>query len=209
MVIRTTCFVFISALILALGCPGEGRAQSIPPEPAAVLDYAHLLYEEGDLFRAAGEAKRFLFFHPGHPRAPEVRDLLQKVEARMSENGRSQPEDDFDPWRWSRYGEAGKRDGALVGLVRFYQDHLRTFKRPGSSCPSYPNCSRYAIQAIKKHGGILGTFIYVDRFWREVTTAGKPEFYTLNGKKLHYDPLEANDYWLSSGTGSDEIFEIP
>jgi hypothetical protein len=38
----------------------------------------------------------------------------------------------------------------------------------------------------------------VDRLWREVTTMGTPPLVRSHRGLLHYDPLEANDYWLTN-----------
>jgi len=152
-----------------------------PPEADRCLDFAWVLYQEGDFFRASGEIKRFLFFHPGHPRIGEAERLMEMVEA--AEAGRSDTVEE-EPFRLG------------VALVRFYQNHFRTFKSSASGCPSYPNCSEYCLQALKKHGFLLGTFIQVDRFFREFTTVGQPPLVWGHGRWLHYDPLDMNDYWL-------------
>ena len=189
---------------------GTAGAQ-YPPDTLQALDYALALFHEGDLYRAAGEAERFLFFHPKHDRTGEAKELLQRIREKtrlkeMSARGTTGSDaGGFVPWELSRPGEdapgtdPGRRAGGgiMIGLVRFYQSRLRGFRKPGAACPSYPNCSTYALQAMRKHGALLGSFIYVDRFWREATTAGKPPFVNHRGRKLHYDPLEWNDYWLN------------
>ncbi|MEW5721823.1 MAG: membrane protein insertion efficiency factor YidD [Thermodesulfobacteriota bacterium] len=186
--------------------PGAARAGQ---SDAAFLDHARALFDQGDLYRAEGEVKSFLHFHPGHPRAAEARELFERLRAalagsRAEGEGRSA----FVPWTQTHATPAGPAVGPsrdrgrlMVCLVRFYQEHLRTFRSADSACPSHPNCSEYAVQALKKHGALLGTFIYVDRLWREVTTAGTPPQVRVGGADKHYDPLEWNDYWL---TGSGE-----
>jgi putative component of membrane protein insertase Oxa1/YidC/SpoIIIJ protein YidD len=183
---KITCQAFIVAcLLLQLG--GTALAQDITAsEPTALFEYAQRLQDEGDLFRAEGELKRFIYFHPKHARIAEARALLKKIQAQLEEQKKAEKQ------------TSGSAGSAAVG---FYQSHLRTFRSPDSSCPSYPNCSSYAMQAMDKHGTMLGSFIYVDRFWREATTVGKPPYIYHNGKKLHYDPLEANDYWLNRVKG--------
>ena len=186
---KITRFLAATFLLLALsGRPSQGADAFAP---AQVLDFALTLQAEGEAFRAASEARRFLFLYPDHPRSAEARALLGQAEtAPLSGPAGSVTQTDRP--------EAPEGDDALAaGLVRFYQNHFRTWTKPGSSCPSYPHCSAYAIQAMKKHGSLLGTFIFVDRFWREVTTAGQPPFVWVGNRKLHYDPLELNDYWLT------------
>ncbi|MFH1090002.1 MAG: membrane protein insertion efficiency factor YidD [Pseudomonadota bacterium] len=176
-------------------------ADELGSETLVALDHARLLYQEGDLFRAVGEAKRFLFFHPQHPRAGEARALLERAQKELEQKQPGSDNRAFSPRPESRPASAPypkAEPGPAVKLVEFYQKHLRTFRNPNSYCPSFPNCSNYAVQAIEKHGALLGFFIYVDRFLREVTTAGRPPLVRHEGRLLHYDPLEYNDYWLGA-----------
>jgi len=193
--------LFLGLCLVAITHPAPAVAAESAPR-AAGLDFARALWDQGDLYRAAGEVKRFLFFNPNDPRAPQARELLDRIEARLNERKAEKTAGGFVPWALSRPAaepppaETRLHGRLLSGLVRFYQKRLRSFRDPHQSCPSYPSCSEYAIQAAEKHGAILGTFIYVDRFWREVTTAGKPPFVRRQGRLLHYDPLELNDYWM-------------
>jgi hypothetical protein len=172
-------------------------------ESRSCLDLAKAYLAEGDDFRAVGEAKRFLFFFPGDDRTDEARAILEEVEGRRPEAVFFK-EKLFTPWGVSRPQTdklGASSDGGnsvLLEAIRFYQRHLRTFRRPGAACPSYPNCSEYAIQAITKHGPLLGTFTFVDRYWREVETADQPPFVYAHDRQLHFDPLEQNDYWLTN-----------
>lgn len=199
------CFSLLFMIISIAAPPSSlaGTSNKKVSSESAILDFACLLYKEKDYHRASSEAKRFLFFHPNHTRTGEAKALLKSCMEKINSN--SACSKSFTPWSSgvciSRGGNShdhkdSAKGGILTGLVKFYQDHLRTFKSRHSSCPSYPNCSNYAIQAINKHGALLGSFIYVDRFWREATTAGKPPFVSQKGRMLHYDPLELNDYWL-------------
>lgn len=173
-------FVLTALLVLCFR-PPAGADSTLAPEAGRSLDFAWVLYQEGDFFRAVGEVKRFLFFHPGHPRTEEAERLMKLIES--APMGRSE---DVEKERFS----------LAVALVRLYQNHFRTFKSSALGCPSYPNCSEYCLQALKKHGFLLGTFIQVDRFFREFTTVGQPPLVWSHGRWLHYDPLDLNDYWL-------------
>ena len=53
----------------------------------------------------------------------------------------------------------------LIGLIRFYQKYLAGAKGY-SSCKSYPTCSRYAIEAIEKHGAFKGGLLAIWRILR-------------------------------------------
>jgi uncharacterized protein len=61
----------------------------------------------------------------------------------------------------------------------------------------FPNCSEYALSAIRKHGVILGWFMTCDRLMRcgrdEISIS--PEI-IVDGKLKTLDPLDRNDEWL-------------
>lgn len=85
------------------------------------------------------------------------------------------------------------------GIVRFYQGplgHLAMVRRGTTSM--YPSSSDYSLQALKKHGPIIGWFMTCDRLVR----SGRDElrrclWIELNGRQFCYDPVSANDYWWS------------
>lgn len=52
----------------------------------------------------------------------------------------------------------------LVGLVKMYQVFLSPFF--GQQCRFYPTCSHYAIDAIQKHGALLGSYYTIRRLLR-------------------------------------------
>lgn len=52
----------------------------------------------------------------------------------------------------------------LIGIVRGYQKFISPVLPP--SCRYYPTCSTYFIDAVKKHGGILGTIMGIARILR-------------------------------------------
>ena len=61
----------------------------------------------------------------------------------------------------------------------------------------YPTCSHYGVQAMAKHGSILGLMMTVDRLfheWTEIKTAPKVR---VSGVERYWDPLEANDFWFT------------
>jgi putative membrane protein insertion efficiency factor len=49
----------------------------------------------------------------------------------------------------------------LILLVRFYQ--LTISPLLGQTCRFYPTCSQYAIEALKKHGALKGTWLAIKR----------------------------------------------
>ncbi|MBO7242960.1 MAG: membrane protein insertion efficiency factor YidD [Alistipes sp.] len=52
----------------------------------------------------------------------------------------------------------------LIALVRFYQVCLSPLKPP--CCRFTPTCSQYALQALRKHGPIKGSYLTIRRLLR-------------------------------------------
>ena len=66
----------------------------------------------------------------------------------------------------------------------------------GDHCPMYPSCSQYCIDALKKHGPVVGWIMTCDRLMR----CGRDEIRLspsvwINGKTRCYDPVSNNDFW--------------
>lgn len=53
---------------------------------------------------------------------------------------------------------------AMISLVQFYQKFISPLFPP--SCRYYPTCSNYMIDALKKHGPILGLIMGICRILR-------------------------------------------
>jgi hypothetical protein len=52
----------------------------------------------------------------------------------------------------------------LVWIVKAYQLVLSPFF--GQQCRFYPTCSQYSVEAIQKHGALLGSYYTVRRLLR-------------------------------------------
>lgn len=80
--------------------------------------------------------------------------------------------------------------------VKLFQKYISPIDGP--RCPMYPTCSTYSLQALRKHGPLLGVFQTVDRLYRE----GDPHEHQQPVDKWGYvrfaDPLKNNDFWLNS-----------
>ena len=79
-------------------------------------------------------------------------------------------------------------------LLSIYRDHISPVN--ADRCPSFPSCSSYAGQAMKKHGFFVGWMMTVDRLIHE----GKEEtsvspYIQSDGEALILDPVENNDFW--------------
>ena len=106
--------------------------------------------------------------------------------------------DDWAPWEVAvakQQQRTAVNNGPLALAVRFFQKYISPVDGP--RCPMYPTCSAYSLQALHKHGPVLGTFLTVDRLYRE----GDPHEHGQPLKKWtrirFYDPLEQNTFWLS------------
>lgn len=54
-----------------------------------------------------------------------------------------------------------KMQTILINLVKFYQTFISPMKAP--SCRFTPTCSQYAVEAIKIHGSVKGSWLSVKR----------------------------------------------
>lgn len=54
--------------------------------------------------------------------------------------------------------------GFLVGLIRLYQRFISPYL--GNHCRFTPTCSQYAVDAIRKHGALMGVGYTVWRLLR-------------------------------------------
>lgn len=78
--------------------------------------------------------------------------------------------------------------------VEFYRKYISTVA--GSRCSMYPSCSKYSIDALKKHGPVVGYIMTCDRLMRcgrDEVRLSSPVW--INGKRRCYDPVRNNDFW--------------
>lgn len=54
--------------------------------------------------------------------------------------------------------------GFLIALIRIYQKVLSPVL--GAQCRFYPTCSRYAVEALQRHGAARGSWLAVRRLSR-------------------------------------------
>lgn len=104
---------------------------------------------------------------------------------------------DWGPWEPPQpgHGITRQRDPApLKTAIRLFQKYISAVDGP--RCSMYPTCSTYSLQALQKHGPLLGIFQTVDRLYHE----GDPHERQRPIEKWGYirfnDPLENNDFWL-------------
>ena len=92
-------------------------------------------------------------------------------------------------------------DGGGIGgwLARRVVGFYRMFVGPaiGNRCVLEPSCSRYCLQATRKHG-LLGIPMTADRFVREPVASApdRPVVRNTVGEWRHPDPVEDHDFWF-------------
>jgi putative component of membrane protein insertase Oxa1/YidC/SpoIIIJ protein YidD len=91
-------------------------------------------------------------------------------------------------------------------MIEIYQGPLDGFSavRRGT-CPMYPSCSQYCLEAARKHGPLIGWIMGCDRLMRcgrnELDLS--PWIRTADGEWKCYDPVEHNDFWWDGEDASD------
>ena len=82
----------------------------------------------------------------------------------------------------------------FIYSVEFYRKYIST--AIGNRCQMYPTCSKYSIDAFKKHGSVVGYIMSCDRLLRcgrDEVRLSPPVW--INGKRRCYDPVRNNDFW--------------
>ncbi len=79
------------------------------------------------------------------------------------------------------------------GWLFFYQRCLTSVT--ASRCPMIPSCSNYSLEAIRKHGAIMGILLTADRLLHEWEEQRHVPLVRRQGRVGRWDPVEANDFW--------------
>jgi len=90
--------------------------------------------------------------------------------------------------------EGTSAENSLVFPVLLYKKYASG--ADGARCPMVPSCSSYAVDAVYKHGFIMGWIMTCDRLMRcgrDEVRRTKPV--RINEKILRQDPVENNDFW--------------
>ena len=79
-------------------------------------------------------------------------------------------------------------------MINFYRAQIGP--AIGDRCSLHPSCSRYALEALHRHG-LLGLAIYADRCVREPDVIRARESpVAFDGVRRYADPLSNHDWWL-------------
>jgi putative membrane protein insertion efficiency factor len=122
----------------------------------------------------------------------------------------------FTPWDFNNTASGGEETPVqetyvsscgyfLVQAIRFYQQYISPVI--GDRCQMYPSCSSYAVEAIKKHGCLIGSIMTSDRLIHEANETDHAPFIEIEGDSGYYDPVSGNDFWWYKG--SDGIASQP
>ena len=86
----------------------------------------------------------------------------------------------------------------LIQAIRFYQHYISPVI--GDRCQMYPSCSSYAVEAIKKHGCLIGPVMTSDRLIHEANETDHAPVIEKEGDYRYYDPVGGNDFWWYKGS---------
>jgi putative membrane protein insertion efficiency factor len=117
----------------------------------------------------------------------------------------------FAPWDYNNPGSdreatpAQETDASFCGYylmqaIRFYQHYISPVI--GDRCQMYPSCSSYAVEAIKKHGCLIGSVMTSDRLIHEANEMDHAPVIEKEGEFRYYDPVGGNDFWWYKGSDS-------
>jgi putative membrane protein insertion efficiency factor len=106
--------------------------------------------------------------------------------------------DNWGPWEVSDKPQKTGfiNNSTLQTAVKLFQKYISPID--GQRCVMYPTCSAYSLQAIRKHGSLIGVFMTVDRLYHEGDPIEQQHPINKWGYIRFYDPLENNDFWLGN-----------
>lgn len=105
---------------------------------------------------------------------------------------------DWGPWEANQVTteKHSTENTVLQTAVHLFQKYISPVD--GQRCAMYPTCSAYALQALRKHGPVMGVFLTVDRLYHEGDPIEQQHPINKWGYIRFYDPLENNDWWLKT-----------
>lgn len=84
-------------------------------------------------------------------------------------------------------------DAPFLGLLKFYQHFISPMD--GDRCPLYPTCSQFSIQAIRRHGPLVGLVMTSDRLMHEADERHLSQAVMVGDRMRSLDSLNDNDFW--------------
>jgi putative membrane protein insertion efficiency factor len=102
-----------------------------------------------------------------------------------------------EPWKNESFPIPEKRlspaQKGVQGLIKLFQNYISPVD--GDRCPSYPTCSQYALESIRKHGAIVGMVMGFGRLIHESDEIQRAPKIWLHGSYRYFDPVANNDFW--------------
>jgi uncharacterized protein len=92
---------------------------------------------------------------------------------------------------------AGQR--AAGGLIGIFKEYISPVD--GDRCPMYPTCSQYSLEAVRKHGVLVGLVMTFDRLIHESDEIRRAPQVKVYDSNRYYDPVENNDFWWEKNGG--------
>jgi len=81
----------------------------------------------------------------------------------------------------------------FIWLLKVYQNFISPLD--GDRCNMYPTCSQYSVQAIRKHGPVIGIIMTSDRLIHEADEQRLSPASKVGDHYRWLDSVENNDYW--------------
>ncbi|MDH4163173.1 MAG: membrane protein insertion efficiency factor YidD [Nitrospirota bacterium] len=78
-------------------------------------------------------------------------------------------------------------------MLKIYQNFVSPLD--GDRCPMHPTCSQYSVQAIRKHGPVIGIVMTTDRLLHEADEQRLARQKNFGDRLRYLDPLDNNDFW--------------
>ena len=120
--------------------------------------------------------------------------------------------DTFVPWTFHHRSEKALTSRSPEVVIPSYASHiaisgLKFFidyisRVDGDRCPMYPTCSSYSMNAMRKHGFLIGFVMTADRLIHESSEMDYAPLVKVGNRYRYSDPLSHNDYWWSSSNAS-------
>ena len=119
----------------------------------------------------------------------------------------------FEPWDFNnaatgRFVSSGTTPSLSVpGRLLWYgvKGFIKTIGAvDGDRCRMTPTCSSYSLQAIEKHGFMMGFLLTVDRLLHEMDEMELAPVVLVQGEARFLDPVSANDFWWNDRARLDK-----
>jgi hypothetical protein len=81
----------------------------------------------------------------------------------------------------------------FLWMLTFYQKTIGPVV--SGRCSMYPTCSQYSVEAIRRHGPVVGIVMTADRMMHELDEQDHAPLIRVGGRYRYSDPVRNNDFW--------------